>query len=94
MVSLPLAGRSGHHALFARRVAQISSASGFFNRGIFEWTVHEDETVKPAVPEKMGADCSLRRHNLFPIRSLIERQWRSHFEGNGGAAGNCVPLAR
>jgi hypothetical protein len=67
---------------------------GFFNRGIFEWTVHEDETVKHDVPEEISADCSLRQHKLFPIRSLIERHWRSHLKTNGGAAGSCVPLAR
>jgi hypothetical protein len=65
-----------------------------FNRGILEWTVHAHETVKPDVTEATGADCSLRRHKLFPIRSLIERHWRSHLDGNGGAAGSCVPLAR
>jgi hypothetical protein len=65
-----------------------------FNRGIFEWTVHQDATVKPEVPEAISADCSLRRHKLFPIRSLIERHWRSHLEGNGGAGGTCVPPPR
>jgi hypothetical protein len=68
--------------------------SGFFNRGIFEWTVHADETVEHDFPKGMSGDCSLRSHKLFPIRSLIERPWRSHLDGNGGAAGNCVPLAR
>jgi hypothetical protein len=66
--------------------------SGIFNRGIFEWTVHEDETVKHEVPEEMRADCSLRSHKLFPIRALIERHRRSHLNLKGGAAGNCDPL--
>jgi hypothetical protein len=47
MVLLPLKGDQGHHALVG--TWQVRSLSGFFNSGIFEWTVHEDETVKPAV---------------------------------------------
>jgi hypothetical protein len=60
--------------------------SGFFNRGVFEWTVHEDETVERDVPEEASADCSLRQHKLFLIHSLIERHCRSHLPGNGGTA--------
>jgi hypothetical protein len=73
---------------------EIRSVSGFFNRGVFEWTVHEDETVERDVAEEMSADCSLRPNKLFPIRRLIERHWRSHLENNGGTAGSCTPLAR
>jgi hypothetical protein len=73
---------------------EIRSVSGFFNRGFLAWTVHEDETVERDVPDETSADCSLRRHKLFPIRSLIERHCRSHLKNNGGAAGSCVPSAR
>jgi hypothetical protein len=66
--------------------------SGIFNWGIFERTVHEDETVKR--PQEIRADCSLRQHKLFPIRSLIERHCRAHLERNGGAAANCDPPGR
>src|SRR6202035_2401156 len=49
-----------------------------FNRGDFEWTVHEDETVKHDLAAETSSDCSLRPHKLFPIRSLIEPHRRSH----------------
>jgi hypothetical protein len=94
MVFLPLTGRPGHDARVADCAAQMGSLSEIFNRGIFEWTVHEDETVERGVPQETSADCSLRPHKLFRFRSLIERHCRSHLRGNGGAAGSCVPLAR
>jgi hypothetical protein len=47
MVFLPLKGDQGHHALVRHLAGKITA--GLFYSGIFEWTVHEDETVKPAV---------------------------------------------
>jgi hypothetical protein len=83
MVLLPLyRAIRGHDALAAGYAAQIGSAPGFFNRVIFEWTVHADETAKYDVPEETSADCSLRAHKLFPIRPLIERHWRSHLQNH------------
>lgn len=73
---------------------EIGSVPGIFNREIFEWTVHEDETVKHDVPDEAGSDCSLRRNKLFPSRSLIERHLQSHLENNGGTTDRSVrPLA-
>lgn len=71
-----LPGDRGQDARVARYAGQIGSVSGMFNRAVFEWTVHADETVK--LDLAAIADCSLRPHKLFPIRSLIEPHRRSH----------------
>jgi hypothetical protein len=59
---------------------------GKFLNGLFT------KTKRSNVPEERSADCSLRRHKLFPIRSLIERHRRPHLQNNGGATRNCDPL--
>jgi hypothetical protein len=46
MVFLPLTGRSGRNARVALCPGEMGSVSGMFNRAVFEWTVHQDETVK------------------------------------------------
>jgi hypothetical protein len=94
MVFLPLTGRSGAPCPRRPLCKGNKLAVRVFNRGIFEWTVHEDEKVEIDVPEAISADCSLRPHKLFPIRSLIERHRRSHLNRKGGAARSCGPLAR
>jgi hypothetical protein len=83
MVFLPLIERSGAGCLVVRSLPDISSGSGIFNRGVFEWTVHDGEMVEHDVPADIGADCSLGPHRLFQIRSLIERHRRSHLETPG-----------
>ena len=69
-----------------RWVQGPESLIGKFLNGLFT------KTKRSNVPEEASADCSLRRHKPFPIRSLIEQHWRPHLRSNGGAAGNCDPL--
>jgi hypothetical protein len=75
-------------AVRGRWVQRPESLIGKFLNGLFT------KMKRSNVPEEMSADCSLRRHKLFPIRSLIERHWRPHLKNNGGAAGNCDPAGR
>ena len=72
--------------VLCRWVQGPESLIGKFLNGLFT------KTKRSNVPEAMRADCSLRRHKLFPIRSLIERHRRPHLKNNGGAAENCDPL--
>ena len=68
--------------------------SAMFNRGVFEWTVHQDETVERNLAEEASSDCSLRRNKLFPSRSLIERHLQSHLKRQWRTAERSVPPAR